>query len=145
LAGTIDEPRGTPCKEAGKVDKHITVVAALHIGYGILSLLIGLAVWIGMVGIGFLSADPEAISVLSFIGTLIGLFLIMVSVPEIVGGIWLLKHRPWARILLMIMAVLELIRIPLGTALGVYTIWVLVQDDTKRILETAGDSTQRSS
>ena len=127
------------------MDKHITVVAALHIGYGILSLLIGLGVWIGMVGIGFLSADPEAISVLSFIGTLIGLFLIMVSVPEIVGGVWLLRHRPWARILLMIMAVLELIRIPLGTALGVYTIWVLVQDDTKRILEGAGDSTQRAS
>ena len=125
------------------MDKHITVVGALHIGYGILSLLIGMAVWIGLVGMGVLSADPDAIRILSFIGTLVGLFLILVSIPEIVGGIWLLKRRSWARILLMVMAVLELIRIPLGTALGVYTIWVLVQDETKRILE-AGDGLTRT-
>lgn len=127
------------------MDKHITVVAALHIGYGILSLLIGLAVWIGMVGMGILSADPEAIRILSFVGTLVGLFLLMVSVPEVIGGIGLLKRRPWARILLMVMAVLELIRIPLGTALGVYTIWVLVQDETKQMLETEAGPTQTAS
>jgi hypothetical protein len=127
------------------MEKHITVTAALHIGYGILSLLLGLVLWIGLIGAGLMSADPDAIRVLSFIGTLVGLFLLIVSVPEIIGGIGLLKRRPWARILLMVMSVLELIRIPLGTALGVYTIWVLVQDETKQILETQEGPTQTAS
>lgn len=127
------------------MDKHITVLAALHIGYGILSLLIGLAVWIGMVGMGVLSADPNAVRILSFVGTLVGLFLMMVAVPELVGGVGLLRRRSWARILLMVMAVFELIRIPLGTALGVYTVWVLVQDETKQILEGRAGPTQTTS
>lgn len=119
------------------MEKHLTIVAALHIGYGIMSALIGLAVWIGLIGVGFLSADPHAIRILSFVGTLIGLYLLIVSVPEIVGGVGLLRRRPWARILLLILAVLELIRVPLGTALGIYTIWVLIQDESKAILEGA--------
>ena len=127
------------------MDKHLTVVAALHIGYGIMSLLLGLAIWIGLMGAGILSADPHAIRVLSFVGTVVGLFLLIVSVPEIVGGIGLLRRRPWARIVLLVLAVLELIRIPLGTALGVYTIWALVQDETKQILERGGDATQTAS
>jgi hypothetical protein len=117
------------------MDKHITVVGALHVGYGILSLLLGLALWICLVGAGLISADPHIMRVLSFIGTLVGLFLVIISVPEIVGGIGLLKRRPWARILLLVLAAVELIRMPLGTALGVYTIWALVQDETKQILE----------
>jgi hypothetical protein len=127
------------------MDKHITVLAALHIGYGIMSLLLGLALWIGMIGAGILSADPHAIRVLSFIGTMVGLFLLIVSIPEIVAGIGLLRRRSWARLVLLVLAVLELIRVPLGTALGVYTIWVLVQEETKQILESEGVPTQRTS
>ncbi len=55
------------------------------------------------------------------------------------------KHRPWARILLMIMVVLELIRKPLGTALGVYTVWVLVHDETKQMLQTREGPIQTTS
>jgi hypothetical protein len=110
-----------------------------------MSLLLGLALWIGMIGAGILSADPHAIRVLSFIGTLVGLFLLIVSIPEIIGGIGLLRRRSWARIVLLVLAVLELIRVPLGTALGVYTIWVLVQEETKQILESEGGATQRTS
>jgi hypothetical protein len=127
------------------MDKHLTVVAALHIGYGIMSALLGLILWIGLVGAGLLSTDPDAMRVFSFVGTLAGLFLLLISVPEIVGGIGLLKRRSWARILLLILAVLELMRIPLGTALGVYTIWVLVQDESKQILERGGAPSQTTS
>jgi hypothetical protein len=40
---------------------------------------------------------------------------------------WGLLHRePWARILAIIMAFLTLLNIPAGTALGIYTLWVLL-------------------
>lgn len=40
-------------------------------------------------------------------------------------GYALLTRRPWARVLAIIVAILSLIRIPFGTALGIYTLWVL--------------------
>ena len=70
------------------------------------------------------------------IGATAFLFLLTpISVAGIIGGIGLLKRRSWARILLLIVSVLQLLDIPLGTALGIYTIWVLIQDETKNLLE----------
>ena len=41
------------------------------------------------------------------------------------AGWGLLERRPWARMLAIVLAVLALFRFPLGTALGIYTLWVL--------------------
>jgi hypothetical protein len=43
----------------------------------------------------------------------------------LVAGYGLLNRRPWGRIVAIIAAILALIKFPLGTALGVYTLWVL--------------------
>ena len=40
-------------------------------------------------------------------------------------GFSLLRRKPWGRTLAIILGILVLIRIPLGTALGIYTLWVL--------------------
>ena len=40
-------------------------------------------------------------------------------------GYGLTTRAPWARILAIIAAILALIRIPFGTALGIYTLWAL--------------------
>ncbi len=36
-----------------------------------------------------------------------------------------MSRRPWARTLAIVMAVLSLLKLPFGTALGIYTLWVL--------------------
>ena len=36
-----------------------------------------------------------------------------------------MERRPWARMLAIVLGVLALFKVPLGTALGVYTLWVL--------------------
>jgi hypothetical protein len=41
-------------------------------------------------------------------------------------GIGLLRRERWARPLAMVVAVLTLLKLPFGTALGIYTLWVLV-------------------
>ena len=117
------------------MDKHITLAAALNLGIGIIGVLTAFAVFIIMVGSGFISGDPYAIRVTSFIGSLIAFFLLIISVPGIIGGLGLWKRRPWSRILLLIVSVFQLLNIPFGTALGIYTIWVLIHDETKTIFE----------
>jgi hypothetical protein len=43
----------------------------------------------------------------------------------LLSGYSLLTRRPWGRVLAIIAAILALIKFPLGTALGIYTLWVL--------------------
>src|SRR5215469_7451396 len=40
----------------------------------------------------------------------------------------LYERKPWARVLGLVVAFLALLRFPLGTALGIYTIWVLLPE-----------------
>jgi len=55
------------------------------------------------------------------------------DLPGIVGGVWLLKHKTWARYMVLVLSVLALLNIPIGIAIGVYSIWVLVQDETEKL------------
>ena len=42
------------------------------------------------------------------------------------AGVGLLRRDRWARPLAIVVAVLSLLRFPFGTALGIYTLWVLL-------------------
>jgi hypothetical protein len=55
------------------------------------------------------------------------------SVPSIVGGIGLIKRWSWARYLVLILSVFSLTNVPVGTAMGVYSIWVLMHDETAEL------------
>jgi hypothetical protein len=56
----------------------------------------------------------------------IGWSLLGVSMIGLVGGIGLLSLAPWARTLTLVAGFIELLNVPLGTALGIYAIWVLM-------------------
>ena len=112
------------------MEKHLTAVAALYVGLSILGVLLGIFVFVLLTGIGVIAQEKEALFILSTIGTGVGLFLLIISVPGIIGGIGLFKRKEWARILVVILSAINLLNIPFGTALGIYSIWVLVQEGT---------------
>ncbi|HEY7616961.1 MAG TPA: hypothetical protein VH744_09170, partial [Terriglobales bacterium] len=56
----------------------------------------------------------------------IGFLILIKSAAGFAAGWGLLQRLPWARVLSLIVAFLALFSIPLGTALGVYTLWVLL-------------------
>ena len=120
-----------------RMEKHITTVAALHIGLSIFGIIIGAFIFIFLTAIGFVSRDEEALAILAAIGTIVGILLFVLSVPGIIGGIGLLKRKEWARILILVVSAIDLINIPIGTALGVYSIWVLVNDETVKLFSAA--------
>jgi hypothetical protein len=115
------------------MEKHVTLVAVLNIGFGILELMIACLAFIVIAGAGLISGDPDAAAITFVVASSIAFFLVTLSVPEIIGGIGLLKRRGWARILVMIIAVLDLIQIPFKTIIGVYTLWVLLNDETAKL------------
>lgn len=115
------------------MDKHITLLAALKIGLSAMGLLVAAIVFVIVVGAGLLSGDQEAITITSIVGSVVAFFLILTSAPGIVGGIGLLRRWPWARLLVLVLSVLDLMNIPIGTAVGIYAIWVLMQDETAEL------------
>jgi hypothetical protein len=76
-------------------------------------------------------------SITAIVGTSIAGFITLISVPDIIAGIGLLKRKSWARILALIIACIDLIMIPIGTIIGAYCIWVLVHDGTMKLFEGA--------
>jgi hypothetical protein len=119
------------------MEKHVTLVGALHIGYSAFQILGALIAFTFIVGGGllggFLSEDEIVIPITIFVGTTIAVFLLLVSVPGIIGGVGLLRHKSWARYMVLVLSVLALINIPIGIAIGVYSIWALVQDETAKL------------
>ena len=51
--------------------------------------------------------------------------VICMAALAILAGYGLLQRRPWGRTLAIVAAILALVKIPFGTALGIYTLWVL--------------------
>ena len=118
------------------MEKHITVLGVLYIAFSALGILAAIIVFTAVVGGGLISGDSEAMTITAIVGPTIAFFLILVSAPGIIGGIGLLKRRDWARILVLILGFLNLINIPFGTVLGVYTIWALLKDETVQHFST---------
>jgi len=59
----------------------------------------------------------------------LGVIALLVAAKAALGFIagWgLLQREPWARMLTIVIAFLALFHIPFGTALGIYTLWVLL-------------------
>jgi hypothetical protein len=117
------------------MDKHITLVAAINIGFGFLGVFIALFIFIAVVGGGFLSGDQDAMKITLIVGTAVAFFFLLTSIPEIIGGFGLLKRKPWARILVIIIACVDLIFIPIGTVIGIYALWVLLNEETAQLFE----------
>ncbi len=63
-------------------------------------------------------------TVFLFVRSLFLLLIIIFPLPSIVGGVAQLKGKPWGMTVMMISGCLSLLSFPLGTALGVFTIYV---------------------
>ncbi|MCK5731016.1 MAG: hypothetical protein KAH68_08075 [Draconibacterium sp.] len=111
------------------MDRHINIVAALQIGYSILGIIIGAVFFILFHFIGNIVDEEEAKIVLPIIANVLVTIISVLSIPGIIAGIGLFKRKEWARILTLILSTLHLLSFPLGTAVGVYSIWALVQPE----------------
>jgi hypothetical protein len=122
--------------EDSKMKKHVTVVGAIHIGFGILGLVGAVAVFFALnFARGFVENEEVPKMVLKFLSISLPLLIGFMSTLGLVGGIGLLSHLSWARYLVIVVAALGCLNIPIGTLKGVYSLWVLLQDDTVKLFE----------
>ena len=120
------------------MDTHVKVLAILYIVFGVLGTLLGLGFMalLSFIGLAGAASDPDAwmaMPILGITGAALGVFLLILSLPGIIAGIGLLKYRPWARILTIVLSALNLMNFPIGTILGIYGLWVMLSDEGSRL------------
>ena len=123
--------------------RHIELLARLHRIWGGLSLVAGVAILIqalGALGV-ILSAEPGAPPAGLAAGLTVAVFFALACAAMAWGGVHihnaagLRRRRPWARLVALILGVLNLFFLPFGTALAGYAFWVLLSDETRRLFE----------
>lgn len=116
-------------------------LGVLFIVWGLLTTLIGLstlALGIGAVAIitsaGRGGAGGQvAASVTAAIFTLLAIIAILWGTAHVIVGPPLRRRRPWARIMALILGSVDLVLLPYGTALGIYALWILLNERGKRL------------
>ncbi len=111
--------------------EHVRILGILWIVYGGLSLLVSLFVFALFFGITLIpGVELEAVGILRLIGLIAGSFFGVLGLPKIIGGIGLLHGREWGRILVIILSFFSLLNVPVGMALGIYSLIVLFNRET---------------
>jgi phage shock protein PspC (stress-responsive transcriptional regulator) len=111
------------------MEKHINVVGVLYIVLSVFSFLGAFTIYFLFRLIGNFSDDYQTNMILTMIANVLAVVLVALSIPGIIGGIGLIKRKNWARILVLILSILNLFHFPLGTAIGIYAIWALLQPE----------------
>lgn len=123
-----------PVERQGKVQQHLHVLAILWLLAGALNLFAGLALLV-LVNVifggalhleGIANFQPVVRTILSVVSVVI----IVKAILNLGAGWGLLQRESWARPLAIVLSFIELLHIPFGTALGVYTLIVLLPHES---------------
>lgn len=117
------------------MDSHKRILGILYIVTGILQILVFTvisAIFATLFPFIIDEADPDARWILEWVshfGQMLGYVLIFVfAVPSVIAGIGLLSKKSWALTLALIMGCFKLFSFPIGTIIGIYTIWVFAEE-----------------
>ncbi len=120
--------------EESTLKKQVTLVAALEIAFGVIGILSAtMLFFILSFAQSFVVNDALANTILSFIRNFFPSVILICALLTFIGGIGLLRYKIWSRNLAMVMAAIGCIAIPVGTIIGVYAMWVLMQEDAKKL------------
>jgi hypothetical protein len=114
---------------------HIKVVAWLYILLGLLGIFAALLIFAAVFGGGLISGDRTAIAITGLVATLISSVVVVTSLPGLIAGLGLLRYKGWARILGLVLGVLNLPAFPLGTLLGLYTLYALLEPNSDLVFQ----------
>ncbi len=121
----------------GRVQSHLQLLGILWLAISAFNTIGGVVLYILantlFAHLHEMGAPPEA--PIGFLRPLLSVIAVFVLAKAAVGFMagWGLMHRePWARVIALVLGFLSLFNIPFGTAVGVYTLWVLLPAQSQR-------------
>ena len=115
----------------GRVQSHLQLLGILWLAISAFNTIGGVVLYILantlFAHLNEMGAPPEApTAFLRPLLSVIGIFVLAKAAVGFMAG-WGLMHRePWARVVALVLGFISLFNIPFGTAVGVYTLWVLL-------------------
>ncbi len=117
------------------MENHKKILGILYIISAVLQVLLLAFLGIFLSAIfGFVKSevDPEKQRIIELVASILqylpAILITFISLPSLIAGIGLLTHQRWAMVLALILGCFKLFSFPIGTAVGVYTIWVYSKD-----------------
>jgi hypothetical protein len=107
-------------------------------------MLVGVSMLLLSVGAVAILLGPEGASVGFAAGLTASAFAVIGSFSLLWGGahVWastlLDRRHAVGRVLMLALAIVNLLVLPFGTALGVYALWVLLTNEGRRLFEATG-------
>jgi hypothetical protein len=115
-----------------RVREHVKLVGILWMAYSALHLVAGVAILVTAKFVVLRMGEipngppPELLMWVRPILTIIGWFILAKAAVGFFAGWGLLQHEEWARVFALVVGFIALLNVPIGTALGIYTLWVLL-------------------
>jgi hypothetical protein len=113
------------------MDSHVRALGWAYILYGASTAVtsIVLLLWLGSLRDAWGWAESSGGFGPVFVGFL--LVHLLMGIPMVVGGAFLLRLEEWARLMMVIVSALNILNLPLGSVLGAYGLWVLLTPETE--------------
>jgi hypothetical protein len=115
---------------------HIDVLGRLHGVWGLFGILTGSSLFVLALGcwasLATLAPVSRAGDTAVWILVAAGLTLVLAGAAMMAAGGGVRRHRQSGRVLAIGLSLPNLVLVPFGTALGVYALWVLLNDDARR-------------
>jgi len=118
---------------------HVDLVGLLFIIWGLLTALIGvstLALGVGAVSLlasATRGGGQMAVGITAVAFTVLAIIAMIWGAAHVLVGVPLRQRKPAARLLALMLGSVDLLLLPYGTALGVYTLWVLLNEKGKAL------------
>lgn len=109
--------------------------------WGALAMLVGVSLLLLAAGALAILLGPDGRLVALAAGVTLGAFAVTGTVALIWGAahVWaallLGRRHPWGRMVALGLAVVNLVVLPFGTALGIYALWTLLTDEGRRLFD----------
>ncbi|HET8548406.1 MAG TPA: zinc ribbon domain-containing protein [Bryobacteraceae bacterium] len=114
-----------------RIAGHIRLLGILWLAVSAFRMLPGIII-MTMMKSGFpFGGDPDVPPFLPKLLEMMGAMFVLTGILGLIAGVGLLMRKSWARIFAIVIGILGLIDMPFGTALGIYTLWVLLPAESE--------------
>ena len=128
--------------------EHLRIIRIIDYISGGVSVLVGFGLivtfFLGAGLVEFLGQGDEKVRtilaiVFGTVGLIAGAVLVLLGLLSVMAGMALCNLQVWSRIFHIVVAILNIPNVPIGTAIGIYVLWVLlVNEQTRALFDRAG-------